>query len=101
MWYALDSGFVISGKVMSDKYKPSSLFQRWLEISIKVFISWSDEKSITILQEKIKRVNYPCDMDYVDDSKTLLKDFLVERIEEGEEEVEVCETSECDSDQRA
>ena len=56
---------------------------------------------MTILQEKIKRVSYPCDMDYVDDSKTLLKDFLVERIEEGEEEVEVCETSECDSDQRA
>ena len=56
---------------------------------------------MTILQEKIKRVSYACDMDYVDDSKTLLKDFLVERIEEGEEEVEVCETSECDSDQRA
>ena len=56
---------------------------------------------MTILQEKIKRVNYPCDMDYLDDSKKQLKDFLAERMEEGEEEVKVCETSECDSDQRA
>ena len=69
MWYALDSGAIISRKVISDKYKLSLLFPGGLEIPIKVFVSWSDEKSMTILKQKVKRVNYPCNMDYVDDSK--------------------------------
>ena len=67
MWYALDSGAIISGEVISDKYKLLPLFQGGLEIPIKVFVSWSDEKSMTILKEKGKSVNYPCNMDYVDD----------------------------------
>ena len=57
-----------------------------MEIPIKVFISWSDEKSVTILKEKIKNLNYPCDMDYVDDSKKILKYLLGESMEEDEEE---------------
>ena len=40
-------------------------------------------------------------MDYVDDSKKILKDMLAESMEQDEEEVEVCETSECGRDQRA
>ena len=48
MWYALDTGTIISGKVIPDKYKPSPLFQG-LEILIKVFVSSSDEKSMIIL----------------------------------------------------
>ena len=40
-------------------------------------------------------------MDYVDDSKKILKDLLGESMEEDEEEGEVCETSECDTDQSA
>ena len=67
MWYALDSGAIISGEVISDKHKLLPLFQGGLEIPIKVFVSWPDEKSMTILKEKGKSVNYPCDMDYVDD----------------------------------
>ena len=31
---------------------------------------------MTILKEKVKRVNYPCDMNYVHDSKKILKDLL-------------------------
>ena len=46
-------------------------------------------------------VNYSCDMDYVDDSKKILKDLLGESMEEDKEEVEVCKTSECGRDQRA
>ena len=38
-------------------------------------------------------------MDYVDDSKKILKDLLGESMEEDEKEAEVCETSECDRDQ--
>ena len=30
MWYALDGGAIISRKVISDKYKPSNLFQERL-----------------------------------------------------------------------
>ena len=101
MWYALDSGSIISGKVISDKYKPSPLFKGELEMPIKVFVSWSDEKSMTILKEKVKSINYPCDMDYVDDSKKTLKDLLGESMEEDEEQAEVCKTSECDRGQRA
>ena len=67
---------IISGKAIPDKYKPSPLFQGGLEIPIKVFLCWSDEKSMTILKEKVKSVNYPCDVDYVDNSKKILKDCL-------------------------
>ena len=56
---------------------------------------------MTILKEKVKSVNYSCDMDYVDDSKKILKDLLGESMEEDEEQAEVCDTSECDRDQRA
>ena len=59
MWYALGSGAITSGKVILDKYKPSPFFQGGLEISIKVFVNWSDEISMTILNEKLKSVNYP------------------------------------------
>ena len=86
---------------MSDKYKPSPLIQGGLGISRKVFVSWSNEKSRTVLNEKVKSVNSPCDMDYVDHSKKILKDLLGESMEEDKEEAEVCEPSECDSDQRA
>ena len=89
------------GKVISDKYKSSPLIQGGLEIPRKVFVSWFDEKSITVLIEKVKSVNYPCVMDYVDHSKKILKDLLGENMEEDKEEAEVCEPSECDSDQRA
>ena len=44
---------------------------------------------MTILKEKVKSVNYPCDMDYVDDSKKILKYLLGESMEEDEEEAEV------------
>ena len=40
-------------------------------------------------------------MDYVDDSKNILKDLLGESMEKDKEEAEVCETSECHRDQRA
>ena len=76
------------------------MFQGGLEIPIKVFLCWSDEKSMTILKEKVKSVNYPCDVDYVDNSKKILKDLLGESMEKDREELEVCETSECDRDQR-
>ena len=92
---------IISGKAISDKYKPSPLFQGGLEIPIKVFLNWADGKSMTILKEKVKSVNYPCDMDYVDNSKKILKDLLGESMAEDEEEAEVCKTPECDRGQRA
>ena len=58
------------------------MFQGGLEIPIKVFVSWPDEKSMTILKEKVKIINYPCGMDYVDASKNILKDLLEESMEE-------------------
>ena len=66
MWYALDSGTIISRKVIMDKYNPSLLFQGGLEIPIKVYVGWSNEKSMAILKEKVKSINYPCNMDYAD-----------------------------------
>ena len=40
-------------------------------------------------------------MDYVNNSKKILKDLIGESMEEEEEKAEVCETSEWDRDQRA
>ena len=47
---------------------------------------------MTILKEKVNSINYPCDMDYVDDSKKILKDLLGGSMEKDEKEAEVCET---------
>ena len=62
----MDIGALISGKVIWDKYKPSPLFHGGLDVPINVFVSWSNEKSMTILEEKVKSTNYPCNMDCVD-----------------------------------
>ena len=56
---------------------------------------------MTILKEKVKSVNHLCNMDYVDDSRKILKDVLGVSMEEDEEKAEVCETSECDRKQKA
>ena len=53
------------------------MFQGGLEIPIKLFVSWSNEKSMTILIERVKRVNSPYEMDYVDDWKKNLKRFAL------------------------
>ena len=74
------------------------MFQGGLEIPIKVFLCWSDEKSMTILKEKVKSVNYPCDVDYVDSSKKILKDLLGDSMAEDEEEAKVCKTPESSKD---
>ena len=92
MWYALDIETIISGEVISDKYKPLPLFQGGLDVPINVVVSWSNEKSMTILKEKVKSANCPCNMNYVDDSKKILKDLLGESMEQDEEKVEVCKT---------
>ena len=46
-----------------------------------VFVSCSDEKSMIILKEKVKSINYLWDMDYADDSKNVLKNLLEESME--------------------
>ena len=90
----------IVGPLYQEKLYQINTSHRELEMPINVFVSWSDEKSMTILKKKVKSINYPCDMDYVDDSKKILKDLLGESMEEDEKQAEVCETSECDRDQR-
>ena len=40
VWYAMEEGANIAGKVVKEHYKPSSLFQGGLEIPIKVFVQW-------------------------------------------------------------
>jgi hypothetical protein len=48
IWYALEDEAIVSGKVISEKYKSSPLFQGGLEIPIKVNVGWSNEKSMAI-----------------------------------------------------
>ena len=54
IWDTLDSGVIIWRKVLSDKYKPSPLFQGGLEIQIKVFVSWSKRRSREIQKRRSK-----------------------------------------------
>ena len=70
-----------------------ALFQGGLQIPIKVFVSWSDETSMTMIKEKVESINYSCDMDNVDDSKQIIRDLREETMEEEE--------ADCDRHQRA
>ena len=74
------------------------MFQGGLDIPIKVFVSWSDEEPMTILKGKVKSVHFPCNTDYVDNSKKILKDLLGESMAEDEEEAKVCKTPESSKD---
>ena len=70
VWYAMEEGANIAGKVVNGRYKPSPLFQGGLEIPIKVFVQWYNISGIKILQEQVERVGYPPDGEnYTDDSK--------------------------------
>ena len=69
-----------------------------INANLRQVCKFSNGKNTRIL---VYNTNYPCHMDYVDDSKKILKDLLGESMEEDEEEAEVCETSECDRDQSA
>ena len=80
MWHALDSGAIISRKVISDEYRPWCLFQGGLEIPIKVFVSWSNEKSMAILKEKVKSINYLA-IWIMQTIQKILKDLLGESME--------------------
>ena len=43
IWFALELGAEITGKVKSDRHRPSPLLQGGLEIPVTVTVEWKDE----------------------------------------------------------
>ena len=43
IWFALDLGARLRGKVKSDQYRPSPLLQGGLEIHVTVIVEWGNE----------------------------------------------------------
>ena len=74
--------------VISTKEKASPLIQGGLEIPICVEVVWADTVSMEKLKTKVDSLGYKIDVDYVDDSKDILKGILAEDMEESDEEIE-------------
>ena len=66
----------------------SPLVQGGLEIPIKVSVTWDAAEKLSILAAKVKEVEYPLTGEYIDDSKSILKELGVEEDEDDDEDVE-------------
>ena len=58
---------------------------------------WRDTVSMEKLKTKVDSLDYKIDVDYVDDSKDILKGILAEDMEESDEEIEAKEVVEQDN----
>ena len=97
IWFAIKRGATIQAKVISTKEKASTLKQGGLEVPICVEIVWGDTVSMEKLKTKVDSLDYKIDVDYVDDSKDILKGILAEDMEESDEEIEAKEVVEQDN----
>ena len=64
------------------------LVQGGLEITIKVSVTWAAAEKLSILAARVKEVEYPLTGEYIDDSKSILKELGVEEDEDDDEDVE-------------
>ena len=78
VWFALEHGASIHGKVKSEMHRPSPLLQGGLEIPVTVTVEWENYLSLKILGDRITSVAYDMGTPYVDDSKAILIDLGVE-----------------------
>lgn len=75
--FAMEKGAEFTGKVISDKRKRSPLLQGGLEIPISITVKWTTKKeNMAILKAKVDEVAYNIDIEYVDDSKSILSQIL-------------------------
>ena len=76
IWFALNMGATVTGKVISERYRPSPLLQGGLEIPIEISVEWENETALRILAEKVRPLENK--MEYNDESKEILKEILGE-----------------------
>ena len=88
VWFAILTGAEFNGKVKNTEPKLSPLVQGLLEIAVEVSVTWDDQENLQILEQKVKEVEYPIDGEYVDDSKSILKEILKKDNEDSSESEE-------------
>ena len=76
IWFALHFDAEITGRVKSDRYRPSPLLQGGLEIPTTVTVKWEDENKLDVLKTKVASVGYSMEEPYKDDSDYILKRIL-------------------------
>ena len=69
-------GATITGKVISERYRPSLLLHGGLEIPIEISVEWENETALRILAEKVRPLENKTE--YNDESKEILKEILGE-----------------------
>ena len=69
-------GATVTGKVISERYRPSPLLQGGLEIPIEISVEWENETALRILAEKVRPLENKTE--YNDESKEILKEILGE-----------------------
>ena len=84
IWFALQLGAEITGKVKSDRHRPSPLLQGGLEIPVTVTVEWKVANKLSILKENVASVGYSMVESYKDDSEYILKKILGDRDEQDE-----------------
>ena len=64
------------------------MVQGGFEIAVEVSVTWDNQENLQILEQKVKEVEYPIDGEYVDDSKSILKEILKKDNEDSSESEE-------------
>ena len=75
IWFAIELGAVVTGKVKSARYRLSPLLQGGLEIPVFIKVEWSNENALKILAQQVNKVT-PLNNEYKDDSKEILNEIL-------------------------
>ena len=86
IWFALELGARVIGKVISEQFRPSPLLHGGLEIPIEIKFEWENETALHILKEKVSSLNVQ--EVYKDDSKEILREILVEDHDVDEEDAD-------------
>ena len=73
IWFVLDLGVRVIGKVISEQFRPTPLLQGGLEIPVEIKVEWENKTALHILKEKVSSLNVQ--EVYKDDSKEIERNF--------------------------
>ena len=86
IWFALDLGARVIGKVIFEQFRLSPLLQGGLEIPVEIKVEWENETALHILKEKVSSLNVQ--EVYKGDSKEILREILAEDHDVDEEDAD-------------
>ena len=85
VWYAIKKGAEFSATVKSLLTNLYPLKQGRLEIMTTMTVKWKNSRAMEVLKNHVKKVSYPENGEYSDDSSKILKEIVYNPVSESDE----------------